>query len=53
MTDINMVGSMSLALSAQGNPSYDKLAAVRWQAAQVSTISIMNCLGRISFGMPS
>lgn len=27
--------------------NYDDVEALRWQAAQVSTISVMNCLGRI------
>jgi len=41
---------MSLALSAKGDPSYDQSVAARWQAAQVSTLSIMNCSGRIFIG---
>ena len=41
---------MSLALSAKGDPSYDQDQAARWQAAQVSTLSIMNCSGRILIG---
>jgi hypothetical protein len=49
-TDINNVGSMSLALSAKGDPSYDKSKAARWQATQVSTLSIMNFSGRIFIG---
>ena len=48
--DINNVGSMSLALSAKDNPDYDKTVAARWQAAQVSSISIMNCSGRLLLG---
>jgi hypothetical protein len=52
-TDINNVGSMSLALSARGNPLYDKSKAAKWQAAQVSTLSFMNFSGRIFIGGPS
>ncbi|KAI0959036.1 hypothetical protein AcW1_003984 [Taiwanofungus camphoratus] len=48
---INNVGSISQALFAKGNTNYDEVQASQWQAAQVSTISIMNCLGRFSIGM--
>ncbi|KDQ53050.1 hypothetical protein JAAARDRAFT_162309 [Jaapia argillacea MUCL 33604] len=48
---INNVGSVSQALSAQGNPDYDMVEAAKWQAAQVSTVSITNCLGRIIIGL--
>lgn len=48
---INNVGSISEALSAQGNPDYDEVEAARLQARQVSTVSITNCLGRILVGM--
>ncbi|EAU82411.2 hypothetical protein CC1G_11097 [Coprinopsis cinerea okayama7 len=44
---INNVGSMSQALYAFKNPSYDRVEAAKWQAMQVSAISVMNCLGRI------
>ncbi|KAG7441608.1 MFS general substrate transporter [Guyanagaster necrorhizus] len=50
---INNVGSMSQALFAHNNPTYDENGAVPWQAAQVSAISIMNCLGRIIIGLLS
>jgi hypothetical protein len=49
-TDINNVGSMSIALSAKDDPSFDKDVAAKWQAAQVSTLSIMNFCGRIFIG---
>ena len=49
--DINNVGSISQALYAKGNPNYDELEASRWQAAQVSTLSIFNFAGRIIIGM--
>jgi len=48
---INNVGSISQALFAKGNPDYDDAKASQWQATQVSTISVMNCLGRIGIGM--
>ena len=41
---------MSLALSAKDHPDYDRVVAARWQAAQVSSISIMNCSGRLILG---
>ncbi|KAJ7125293.1 major facilitator superfamily domain-containing protein [Mycena epipterygia] len=50
---INNVGSMSQALFAKGNPTYDEGEASRWQATQVSTISIMNFAGRIIIGLIS
>ncbi|KAJ7661486.1 major facilitator superfamily domain-containing protein [Mycena polygramma] len=50
---INNVGSMSQALFAKGNPAYDEIEASKWQAAQVSTISIMNFSGRIIIGLIS
>ncbi|TFK53323.1 MFS general substrate transporter [Heliocybe sulcata] len=48
---INNVGSISEALSAKGNPNYDEVEAAKWQASQVSTVSITNCLGRILIGL--
>ncbi|KAJ7149060.1 major facilitator superfamily domain-containing protein [Mycena crocata] len=50
---INNVGSMSQALFSKGNPTYDEVEASRWQATQVSTISIMNFAGRILIGLIS
>ncbi|KAG1838706.1 major facilitator superfamily domain-containing protein [Suillus subalutaceus] len=48
---INNVGSISQALYAKGNPDYDELEALRWQAAQVSTLSVCNFAGRILIGL--
>lgn len=48
--DINNVGSISQALFAKGNPDYDEVIASKWQAAQVSSISITNFGGRILMG---
>ncbi|KAF8173863.1 major facilitator superfamily domain-containing protein [Mycena galopus ATCC 62051] len=50
---INNVGSMSQALFAKTHPVYDEAEASPWQAAQVSTISIMNFAGRILIGLIS
>ncbi|KIJ21223.1 hypothetical protein PAXINDRAFT_107124 [Paxillus involutus ATCC 200175] len=47
---INNVGSISQALYAKANPIYDGLEASKWQAAQVSTLSIGNFAGRILIG---
>ena len=48
--DINNVGSISRSLYAHNNPEYDEAEAVRWQAAQVSVISLTNFGGRIFIG---
>ncbi|EJF60064.1 MFS general substrate transporter [Dichomitus squalens LYAD-421 SS1] len=48
---INNVGAISQALFSHNNPEYDDVKAAQWQATQVSTISVMNCLGRISIGI--
>lgn len=49
-TDINNVGLIAQALFANGNPDYDDVKAAQLQALQVSTISVMNCSGRILIG---
>src|SRR5688572_29362334 len=49
--DINNVGSMSQALFAHGNSTYDERQAAVWQAQQVSYISLMNFSGRIFIGI--
>lgn len=41
---------MSQTLYAKNNSQYDEVDAARWQATQVSTISVMNFLGRILIG---
>lgn len=48
--DINNVGVMSQALYAFNNTAYDDVKAQKWQAVQVSTISITNFAGRIIIG---
>ncbi|OCH93252.1 MFS general substrate transporter [Obba rivulosa] len=48
---INNVGLISQALFTKGNPDYDEAKSSQWQATQVSTISVMNCIGRISIGI--
>ena len=41
---------MSQSLYAHNNPEYDEAQALRWQAAQVSVISLTNFGGRILIG---
>ena len=41
---------MSRSLYAHNNPEYDDAQALRWQAAQVSVISLTNFGGRLSIG---
>jgi hypothetical protein len=48
--DINNVGSMSRSLYAHNNSEYDEAQALRWQAAQVSVISLTNFGGRFFIG---
>ncbi|KAI0637554.1 MFS general substrate transporter [Trametes polyzona] len=48
---INNVGAISQALFANNNPDYDEVKAAQWQATQVSTVSVMNCIGRIVIGI--
>ncbi|TFK64184.1 MFS general substrate transporter [Pluteus cervinus] len=50
---INNVGSMSQALFAHNNPNYDEKQAGKWQAEQVSHLSLMNFGGRIFIGVVS
>lgn len=49
---INNVGSVVLALANEGGirEDYDPAEVSRYQAVQVSTISIWNCLGRVAMG---
>lgn len=49
-TDIYNVGSMAQALFRNENASYDEAEALRWQAVQVSCISIFNFSGRVLIG---
>ncbi|KAI5994033.1 major facilitator superfamily domain-containing protein [Pisolithus albus] len=53
ITYINNVGTISLALFAKSNPTYDEVEASKWQAAQVSTLSVGNFIGRILCGLVS
>ena len=50
--DINNVGTMSRSLYAHNNPDYDDAQALKWQAAQVSAISLTNFAGRFLIGTP-
>ncbi|KAI6160927.1 major facilitator superfamily domain-containing protein [Pisolithus thermaeus] len=45
--------SISLALFAESNPNYDEVEASKWQAAQVSTLSVGNFAGRLLIGLIS
>jgi hypothetical protein len=42
---------MSQSLYAHNNPGYNEAQALRWQAAQVSAISLTNFGGRILIGI--
>ncbi|KAI6119231.1 major facilitator superfamily domain-containing protein [Pisolithus thermaeus] len=53
ITYINNVGTISLALFAKSNPIYDEVEASKWQAAQVSTLSVGNFVGRVLSGLIS
>ena len=48
--DINNVGTMSRSLYAHNNPEYEDAQALRWQATQVSVISLTNFGGRVLIG---
>ncbi|KAI6106166.1 major facilitator superfamily domain-containing protein [Pisolithus croceorrhizus] len=50
---INNVGLISLALFAEANPDYEEEEASKLQAAQVSTLSVGNFVGRILIGLIS
>ncbi|KAG9309730.1 major facilitator superfamily domain-containing protein [Chiua virens] len=50
---INNVGSISQALYAKTHPVYDDIEASKWQAAQVSVLSLGNFAGRILIGLIS
>ncbi|KAG6917474.1 hypothetical protein DXG01_002451 [Tephrocybe rancida] len=51
--DINNVGSMSQALYIKSVDVYNPIDATRWQAEQVSWISLLNFSGRIFIGLVS
>ncbi|KAG6375350.1 major facilitator superfamily domain-containing protein [Boletus reticuloceps] len=50
---INNVGSISQALYAKTHTVYDDVEAAKWQAAQVSILSLGNFAGRILVGLIS
>ncbi|KAK4685150.1 hypothetical protein P7C73_g5008, partial [Tremellales sp. Uapishka_1] len=50
---INNVGTVALVLGRKGEWGYDSREISRWQAKQVGTVSIWNCLGRIFGGLGS
>jgi MFS family permease len=47
---INNAGTVALALGRDGQLEYDLKKISAWQAKQVATISVWNCLGRILGG---
>lgn len=47
---INNVGTVALALARDGQIEVDPKVIGAWQAKQVATISIWNCLGRVLGG---
>ena len=47
---MNNVGSISQALYAKTHTVYDDVEASKWQAAQVSILSLANFAGRILIG---
>lgn len=48
--DINNVGSIAQALYAKTHAVYDDVEASKWQAAQVSILSLGNFAGRVLIG---
>ncbi|KAH8834961.1 major facilitator superfamily domain-containing protein [Flagelloscypha sp. PMI_526] len=48
---INNVGSMAQALFTEGKDTYSEAETAKQQAVQVSTISVLNCSGRIIIGV--
>ena len=50
LIDINNVGSIAQALYAKTHTVYDDVEASKWQAAQVSILSLANFAGRILIG---
>jgi len=49
---INNVGLVAQSLYAKGTPVYDEVESFKYQTLQVSAVSVMNCVGRISIGEP-
>ena len=47
---INNAGTVALALARGGQVEYDRKAVSAWQAQQVATVSVWNCIGRIAGG---
>ena len=48
---MNNVGLMARALVLKDNPSLDEQENAKWQALQVSAMSIASCFGRILIGI--
>ena len=49
---INNVGLIAQSLYAKETAVYDEVESFKFQALQVSVVSIMNCAGRVSIGEP-
>lgn len=47
---INNVGLVAQSLYAKNTPVYDEVESFKFQTLQVSAVSVMNCLGRITIG---
>ena len=47
------MGLVAQSLYAKAAPVYDEVESFKFQAVQVSAVSVMNCIGRISIGKPS
>lgn len=48
---MNNVGLMARALASKGNATSSEEENMKWQALQVSTLSIASCIGRILIGI--
>lgn len=48
---MNNVGLMARALVFKGNAASGEEESMKWQALQVSTLSIASCAGRILIGI--
>lgn len=46
------MGLIAQSLYAKATPVYDEVESFKFQTLQVSVVSVMNCVGRISIGEP-
>ena len=47
------MGLVAQSLYAKQTPVYDEVESFKFQTLQVSAVSVMNCVGRISIGEPA